>query len=88
MNLRDEKGMRLESATVPAAVMPGHEFRDNGFMITCHCPPTGGWEGFIRPGQVRRPAITKPYSKLSGKKAPDLLLIPTDFLQNRIMAAK
>jgi len=23
---------------------------------TCHCAPTGGWEGFLKPGQVRRPA--------------------------------
>jgi len=51
----DEKGMRLESATVPAAVMPDRS-NDDGFMITCHCPPAGGWEGFIKPGQVRRPA--------------------------------
>jgi hypothetical protein len=26
-------------------------------MITCHCPAYSGWEGFMRPGQVRRPAM-------------------------------
>ena len=48
--------MRSESATVPAAVMPDHALRDDGFMITCHCSDYQGWEGFIKPGQVRRPA--------------------------------
>lgn len=33
----NEKGTRLESATVPAAVMPDHAKRDDGFGITCHC---------------------------------------------------
>jgi len=55
LNHCNEKGMRSESATVPAAVMPDRS-NDDGFMITCHCPGQKGWEGFIRPGQVRRPA--------------------------------
>jgi hypothetical protein len=34
----NEKGMRLESATVPAAVMPDPALtRDEGFLNTCHC---------------------------------------------------
>jgi len=49
--------MRHESATVPAAVMPDHATRVMmALRITCHCSPTGGWEGFLKPGQVRRPA--------------------------------
>ena len=28
----NEKGIRLESVTVPAAVMPDHVIRDDGFM--------------------------------------------------------
>jgi hypothetical protein len=28
----NEKGMRLESATVPAAVIPDHDLRDDGFV--------------------------------------------------------
>jgi hypothetical protein len=28
----NEKGMRFESATVPAAVMPDHALRDDGFV--------------------------------------------------------
>ncbi len=48
--------MRYESATVPAAVMPDHALRDDGFRNTCHCPESSGWEGFLKPGQVRRPA--------------------------------
>jgi hypothetical protein len=32
----NEKGMRFESATVPAAVMPDRS-NDDGFMNTCHC---------------------------------------------------
>jgi len=47
--------MRLEPATVPAAVMPDRS-NDDGFMITCHCPEYSGWEGFMEPGLVRRPA--------------------------------
>jgi hypothetical protein len=39
-------------------------------------------------GTSQKTCLTKPYSKLSGKKAPDLLMIPTDFLQTRIMAAQ
>jgi len=60
--------MRYESATVPAAVMPDHASRDDGFKKTCHCSPAGGWEGFLKPGQVRRPAkhyIFKAFGKKS-----------------------
>ena len=49
--------MRFESATVPAAVMPDHAMRDDGLRNTCHCGPRAPWEGFLKPGQVRRPAI-------------------------------
>jgi len=31
--------MRLESATVPAAVMPDHARHDDGLRNTCHCGP-------------------------------------------------
>jgi hypothetical protein len=46
----DEKGMRLESATVPAAVMPDHALRDDGFMKYLPLSRFTGWEGFIKPG--------------------------------------
>jgi hypothetical protein len=41
--------MRFESATVPAAVMPDHVLRDDGFVkylpLWCKAP----WEGFRKP---------------------------------------
>jgi hypothetical protein len=43
---------------------------------TCHCPPAGGWEGFLKPGQVRRPARNIQMFKLSGRKAQNRQLIP------------
>jgi hypothetical protein len=46
----DEKGMRLESATVPAAVMPDHALRDDGFMKYLPLWRKAPWEGFIKPG--------------------------------------
>jgi len=49
--------MRYESATVPAAVMPDHVIYVMMVLRnTCHCPESSGWEGFLKPGQVRRPA--------------------------------
>jgi hypothetical protein len=52
-----EEGMRFESATVPAAVMPGHaEVVIMVLRNTCHCGAWSPWEGFPKPGLVRRPA--------------------------------
>jgi hypothetical protein len=48
--------MRFESATVPAAVMPDHAMRDDGFRKYLPLFRFTGWEGFLKPGQVRRPA--------------------------------
>ena len=59
--------MRFESATVPAAVMPDHVTRDDGLRNTCHCPQFLGWEGFLKPGQVRRPAIVYIFKAFGNK---------------------
>jgi hypothetical protein len=41
LNHCNEKGMRLESATVPAAVNPDHALRDDGFLK--YLPLSAGW---------------------------------------------
>jgi hypothetical protein len=46
----NEKGMRFESATVPAAVMPGHALRDDGFVKYLPLWRKAPWEGFRKPG--------------------------------------
>jgi hypothetical protein len=45
-------------------------------LITCHCLPVGGWEGFNnRDKSEDLPDIVN-RSKLSGRKALDFILIP------------
>jgi len=61
--------------TVPAAVKPDRS-NDDGFMNYLPLFFILGWEGFIKPGQVRRPAKKSMCSKLSGRKAQNRLLIP------------
>jgi len=46
---------------------------------TCHCPPACGWEGFLKPGQVRRPASKLQKFKAFGKKSKESI---TDSKQN------
>jgi hypothetical protein len=46
----DEKGMRSESATVPAAVMPDHDLRDDGLLKYLPLWRKALWEGFRKPG--------------------------------------
>jgi hypothetical protein len=46
----NEKGMRLESATVPAAVIPDHDLRDDGFVKYLPLWRKAPWEGFRKPG--------------------------------------
>jgi hypothetical protein len=46
----DEKGMRSESATVPAAVMPDHDLRDDGLLKYLPLWCKALWEGFRKPG--------------------------------------
>jgi hypothetical protein len=45
----NEKGMRFESATVPAAVKPDRS-NDDGFMKYLPLWRKAPWEGFIKPG--------------------------------------
>jgi len=67
--------MRYESATVPAAVMPGR-LNDDGFKKYLPLFHSQGWEGFLKPGQVRRPARQAISSMLSGRKAQNHSKIP------------
>jgi hypothetical protein len=60
--------MRFESATVPAAVMPDRSV-DDGIMINLPLFRNTEWEGFIKPGQVRRPARQNQPFKAFGKKS-------------------
>jgi hypothetical protein len=72
----NEKGMRLESATVPAAVMPDPALtRDEGFLNTCHCGAMALWEG----SENRDKSEDLPDNlifKAFGKKSAGSLLIP------------
>lgn len=71
----NEEGIRFESVTVPAAVMPDR-FNDDGF------PKYLPLSGSIRMGRLQKTGIsqktchTNIYSTLSGKKAQDHTLIP------------
>jgi len=76
--------MRFESATVPAAVMPDHALRDDGFMKYLPLSRCAEWEGFIKPGQVRRPARKNYMFKAFGKKSKESLLIPTNFSRQNL----
>jgi hypothetical protein len=49
INHCNEKGMRFESATVPAAVMPDRS-NDDGFMKYLPLWRKAPWEGFIKTG--------------------------------------
>jgi hypothetical protein len=51
---------------------------------TCHCSAGVGWEGFLKPGQVRRPAIQCKVFKAFGKKSTES---STDSLLEFIPAA-
>jgi len=52
--------MRFDSATVPAAVTPDRS-NDDGFLKYLPLSRNSEWEGFKKPGQVRRPARKKFY---------------------------
>jgi len=72
----NEKGMRFESATVPAAVMPDR-LNDDGFLN--YLPLSAGW----RMGRLQKTGIsqktchTNLLFKAFGKKSADHFLIPT-----------
>jgi len=71
--------MRFESATVPAAVMPDHALRDDGLKKYLPLWRPSPWEGFLNPGQVRRPArqinMFKAFGKKSTESSADSLLL-------------
>ena len=69
--------MRFESATVPAAVMPDHALRDDGFKK--YLPLLASWPmgRLLKTGISQKTCQTFIYSKLSGRKAKNHKMIPT-----------
>jgi len=67
--------MRFESATVPAAVMPDR-FNDDGFVKYLPLWRSGAMGRLHKTGISQKTCQTSKYSLLSGRKAPDHLLIP------------
>jgi len=67
--------MRYESATVPAAVMPDR-FNDDGFVKYLPLSASRRMGRLQKTGISQKTCQTKPYSQLSGKKAPDHRMIP------------
>jgi len=66
--------MRLESATVPAAVMPDRSC-DDGFINSCHCPDNRMGR-LYKIGISQKTCRTNWYSKLSGWKARSDVYFP------------
>jgi len=71
----NEKGMRFESATVPAAVKPGHDIRDDGFKKYLPLSVNLGMGRLLKTG-ISQKTCQKKRLKLSGRKAKNLLSIP------------
>jgi len=69
LNRCNEKGMRFESATVPAAVMPDHAMRDDGFRKYLPLFRFHGMGRLPEAGTSQKTCQTIICSKLSGRKA-------------------
>jgi hypothetical protein len=72
----NEKGMRLESATVPAAVKPDHALRDDGFVKYLPLSRFRGMGRLQKTGISQKTCQRYLLFKAFGKKSQDHTLIP------------
>jgi hypothetical protein len=68
--------MRYESATVPAAVMPDHASRDDGFKKYLPLSRVLGMGRLLKAGTSQKTCQAFICSKLSGRKAKNHKMIP------------